>query len=211
MHCGVFGGIFDELEVCRLLPSPASTRRDNVPPLMGRIHPLTGDLQQGALPVAWASDDVDIYRTNVHSNVPAEKHLSFCDSTQAALSFPFPSTPFFNDSNGHLKRNAEANGTTEASSQNAHTSVIVVGAGPVGLLTALRLAEAGISVTMLEALPTIEKSPRAMAYQPVAVKELDRAGVLDAVRKIGGNGTKVCWTKTSNGEVIAQLETRTSI
>jgi 2-polyprenyl-6-methoxyphenol hydroxylase-like FAD-dependent oxidoreductase len=85
-------------------------------------------------------------------------------------------------------------------------SIIVVGAGPVGLLTTLRLAKVGIPVTVLEALPAIEESPRAMAYQPVAVKELDRAGILEDVRKIGGNGKCICWRKTSNGEVIAKLE-----
>lgn len=85
-------------------------------------------------------------------------------------------------------------------------SVTVVGAGPVGLLTTLRLAKAGVPVTVLESLPAVEKSPRAMAYQPVAVKELDRAGILEDVRKIGGSGECVCWRKTSNGEVIAKLE-----
>jgi len=61
-------------------------------------------------------------------------------------------------------------------------------------------------VTILEALPAVENSPRAMAYQPVAVKELDRAGVLEDARKIGGQGRKVCWRKTGTGEVVAELE-----
>lgn len=85
-------------------------------------------------------------------------------------------------------------------------SVIVVGAGPVGLLASLRLAQAGMAVTVLEALPAVEESPRAMAYQPVAVKELDRAGVLEDVRKVGGRGQHICWRKTKNGEVIAELQ-----
>lgn len=85
-------------------------------------------------------------------------------------------------------------------------SVIVVGAGPVGLLTSLRLAQEGIHITILEALPAVEESPRAMAYQPVAVKELDRAGILADVRKIGGHGRCVCWRRTATGEVIAKLE-----
>lgn len=95
---------------------------------------------------------------------------------------------------------------TVSSNPERPTDVIVVGAGPVGLLTALRLAQAGIAVTILEALPAVENSPRAMAYQPVAVKELDRAGVLQDARKIGGQGRKVCWRKTGTGEVVAELE-----
>ena len=85
-------------------------------------------------------------------------------------------------------------------------NVIVVGAGPVGLLTALRIARAGIPVTVLEALDKIIDSPRAMAYQPVAVKEIDRAGILDDVRKIGGKSSKVCWRRTADSTVIADLE-----
>lgn len=85
-------------------------------------------------------------------------------------------------------------------------NVIVVGAGPVGLLTALRIAQAGIPVTVLEALDKIIDSPRAMAYQPVAVKEIDRAGILEDVRKIGGRSTKVCWRRTSDNKVIADIE-----
>lgn len=84
-------------------------------------------------------------------------------------------------------------------------SVIVVGAGPVGLLVALRLAMEGVPTTVLEALPAIEQSPRAMVYQPVAVKELDRAGILGELRKIGGIGKRICWRKTSNKEVIVEL------
>jgi len=94
--------------------------------------------------------------------------------------------------------------------ETKQASVIVVGAGPVGLLCALRLAKAGsINVTILEAAAAIDQSPRAAAYQPVSVKELDRAGILDDCRKVGTFGTKVCWRKL-DGEVIAQLERNVS-
>ena len=88
----------------------------------------------------------------------------------------------------------------------AEHPVIVAGAGPVSLLVALRLAKEQIPVTILEALPAIKASPRAMVYQPVAVRELERAGVLDDLRKISTQGRKICWRKTHNGEVIAELE-----
>ena len=89
-------------------------------------------------------------------------------------------------------------------------SVIVVGAGPVGLLTTLRLARAGIKTTCVEALDAIDNSPRAMAYHPIAVKELDRAGVLGDVRKIGSAGRGICWRQTKTGEVIANLKRETN-
>jgi 2-polyprenyl-6-methoxyphenol hydroxylase-like FAD-dependent oxidoreductase len=54
-------------------------------------------------------------------------------------------------------------------------------------------------------LPAVENSPRAAVYMPVAVRELDRAGILGDCRKIGFSGTKLTWRKIT-GEVIASLE-----
>lgn len=89
----------------------------------------------------------------------------------------------------------------------ASLSVIVVGAGPVGLLTTLRLAQAGIKTTCIEALKAIDDSPRAMAYHPVATKELERADVLEDIRRRkGSSGRRICWRQTRTGEVIATLE-----
>ncbi|KAK3056016.1 hypothetical protein LTR09_003252 [Extremus antarcticus] len=85
-------------------------------------------------------------------------------------------------------------------------SVLIVGAGPVGLLTTLRLAQADIRVKCVEALAAIDASPRAMAYHPIAVKELDRAGVLDDCRRIGSAGTGLCWRSTRTKEVIAEID-----
>jgi 2-polyprenyl-6-methoxyphenol hydroxylase-like FAD-dependent oxidoreductase len=62
-------------------------------------------------------------------------------------------------------------------------------------LTALLLTNAHIPTLVLEALPAIEYSPRAAVYQPVAVKELDRAGILDKCRSIGFSGSEIVWRK----------------
>lgn len=43
------------------------------------------------------------------------------------------------------------------------TPVAVVGAGPIGLFTALVLAKAGIKVTVFESGSGIDQSPRAVA------------------------------------------------
>ena len=63
--------------------------------------------------------------------------------------------------------------------------ILVVGAGPVGLLTTLLIAKAGINAILIDALPDIDDSPRAMAYGPPAVVELERAGIAADARKIG--------------------------
>lgn len=85
-------------------------------------------------------------------------------------------------------------------------SVLIVGAGPVGLITALRLAQADIQVICLEAEVSIVRSPRAMVYHPVVTKEFERLGILADVRERGSRSESVCWKVSKTGEIIAKLE-----
>lgn len=86
------------------------------------------------------------------------------------------------------------------------TTVTVSGAGPVGLLTTLRFAGVEISLTYIDAHPSIDASPRAMAYLPIAVQELDRAGVLQDCRRPESSGHAICWRKTKGREIVAHIE-----
>ena len=81
------------------------------------------------------------------------------------------------------------------------SKVIVVGAGPVGLLTSVRLAREGIPVTLLEAQSCIEILPRAAAYFPPVNAELDRAGVLQDCLEIGSKTMEFRWRNLA-GEVF---------
>jgi len=63
--------------------------------------------------------------------------------------------------------------------------VIVCGAGPVGLIAALKLAKAGVPVTVLDAGADIVQEPRAVVYHAPVVRELDKLGLLPDLRKIG--------------------------
>lgn len=63
--------------------------------------------------------------------------------------------------------------------------VLIVGAGPVGLIIALNLAKQGIKTILLEAFDQVIQSPRAMAYGPAGVYELERSGVADECRELG--------------------------
>lgn len=82
--------------------------------------------------------------------------------------------------------------------------VIVVGAGPAGLILALLLGRAGIPVQVLDASDTLDSSPRATHYSAPAVHELRRAGILEDVRKQGFIPTGVTWRKL-NGDAITGL------
>lgn len=61
--------------------------------------------------------------------------------------------------------------------------VVVVGGGPVGLLTALKLGRAGVRVIVLESEAGVSPSPRAVAYMPPTVAAMDRFGLLEDIRK----------------------------
>ena len=49
-------------------------------------------------------------------------------------------------------------------------TVLVAGAGPVGLLTALMLARNGITVEVVEPRDKVNDAPRGLAYGPPAVQ-----------------------------------------
>jgi 2-polyprenyl-6-methoxyphenol hydroxylase-like FAD-dependent oxidoreductase len=64
-------------------------------------------------------------------------------------------------------------------------TVLVSGAGPVGLVTALGLARAGITVVVVESEPTIRDEPRAAVYHSPVVERFDRLGLLEDLKQIG--------------------------
>jgi 2-polyprenyl-6-methoxyphenol hydroxylase-like FAD-dependent oxidoreductase len=84
------------------------------------------------------------------------------------------------------------------------SNVVVVGAGPSGILLSILLAKHGIKVDLLEATETIDEQPRAAHYAPPAVYELRRAGVIDEVIERGFKPASGCWRK-ANGEVIVGM------
>lgn len=64
-----------------------------------------------------------------------------------------------------------------------NADIIIVGAGPVGLLLALKLGLQGISTIVIEKHKGILKAPRAIAYMPVVNKQLKKIGLLEPIMK----------------------------
>lgn len=63
--------------------------------------------------------------------------------------------------------------------------VLIVGAGPTGLFTALALAQGGVRVTLIEGEADISDSPRAMVYFPVTMAAFEAMGVLEDLDRQG--------------------------
>ena len=85
--------------------------------------------------------------------------------------------------------------------------MIIVGSGPVGLLSALRLGQAGISTLVLEAHRTLLPTTRAMVYMPVIILVLHELGILDVVlRNAFLNGEGATWREL-NGNTLGHPAT----
>lgn len=82
------------------------------------------------------------------------------------------------------------------------TDVIVVGAGPVGILNALGLANQGHSVRVLEQEPAIVQSPRAMVYHWSVLDGLEKLGILDEAKRAGFIKQDYSYLIYSTGEKI---------
>ncbi|KAI6752559.1 hypothetical protein HG530_013928 [Fusarium avenaceum] len=85
-------------------------------------------------------------------------------------------------------------------------TVAVIGAGPVGLFTALLLAQAEIKVTVIEAGPRLNQSPRAVGYFKATLDEFKKAGILQDVIDAGEINKDGCDWRAPSGEVLAAVD-----
>ena len=63
--------------------------------------------------------------------------------------------------------------------------VIVAGAGPVGLITALKLARSGVRVLVTDKRASVETAPRAAGYQWPSPRIFEDVGILEDVLELG--------------------------
>jgi 2-polyprenyl-6-methoxyphenol hydroxylase-like FAD-dependent oxidoreductase len=71
---------------------------------------------------------------------------------------------------------------------NPGRKILIVGAGPTGLITAFGLARAGAQVTVIDREADVVASPRATVYLPSTLKVLDELGLLAQALRLGQIG-----------------------
>ncbi|GGG26674.1 hypothetical protein GCM10007304_45590 [Rhodococcoides trifolii] len=81
--------------------------------------------------------------------------------------------------------------------------VIVAGAGPTGLLTALGLAQQGISVSVVERAPALQDTPRAIVYHWSTLDGLARLGLLEQATAAGFLKQDYAYRVRDTGEIIS--------
>lgn len=78
--------------------------------------------------------------------------------------------------------------------------VVVIGGGPTGFVTALGLAQAGVSVCLIEAEAGINDSPRACVYHWSMLDGLERLGIREEAERIGYTKDDYLWLVKKTGE-----------
>lgn len=82
------------------------------------------------------------------------------------------------------------------------TKVLIVGAGPVGALTAFRLAEMGIDVVLIEAAPDCPEDMRASTFHPPSLDMMEELGILDELLAQGLKAPIYQYRNRRSGNVI---------
>ena len=87
--------------------------------------------------------------------------------------------------------------------QTKKTQVVIAGAGPVGSVAAIRLAQQGVDVTLLEAGPDCAQDLRASTFHPPTLEMLESIDVTDALIDEGLKAPVFQYRDRSDGEVYA--------
>ncbi|HEX3503049.1 MAG TPA: FAD-dependent monooxygenase [Xanthobacteraceae bacterium] len=91
----------------------------------------------------------------------------------------------------------------------ANKSVVVVGAGPVGLCLALALAQSEIAVTLVEAMSDesfLDQVPRAGSNHPSTLEYFDKIGLYERMLPRGIVAPKFQYWDRQDGSVIAEFD-----
>ncbi len=86
--------------------------------------------------------------------------------------------------------------------------IIIIGAGPIGLATAVGLVQKGVKVTIIEKAKELSNYPKASTLHPPTMEILNEWGLLEQVKEIGKVIHKVQFWNRLKGNMIAQFDYR---
>ncbi|TDD58810.1 FAD-binding monooxygenase [Kribbella antibiotica] len=86
------------------------------------------------------------------------------------------------------------------------TRVVIVGAGPVGMVCALALNRLGVPVTVLESEPAPVQDQRAATIHPSTLEMLDELGVTEKIRPHSLPSATYRFHDRPTGEVVAEFD-----
>jgi 3-(3-hydroxy-phenyl)propionate hydroxylase len=89
---------------------------------------------------------------------------------------------------------------------NETTRVLVVGAGPVGMVCALALNRRGIPVTVLESEPAPVQDQRAATIHPSTLEMLDDLGITEKIRPHSLLSSTYRFHDRPTGQVVAEFD-----
>jgi 3-(3-hydroxy-phenyl)propionate hydroxylase len=92
------------------------------------------------------------------------------------------------------------------SKQDTKERVVIVGAGPVGMVCALALNRAGVPVTVFEQEPAPVEDQRAATIHPPTLEMLDALGVTEKILPLGMVSTTYRFHDRVNRAVIAEFD-----
>src|SRR2546427_9265316 len=90
--------------------------------------------------------------------------------------------------------------------QGCANHVMIVGAGPVGMVCALGLNRAGIKVTVLEQEPAPVEDQRAASLHPPTLEMLDGLGLLKEIQPRGLVSPVYHIRDRVSGELVAEFD-----
>jgi 3-(3-hydroxy-phenyl)propionate hydroxylase len=83
--------------------------------------------------------------------------------------------------------------------------IIIAGAGPVGVVTALALARQGLEVRLFEAEPRVDHSPRAATTHAATLEMLERLDLVEEMTQRGLIEPRFRVWDRASGEIIAEF------
>jgi 3-(3-hydroxy-phenyl)propionate hydroxylase len=89
--------------------------------------------------------------------------------------------------------------------ENTPERILIAGAGPVGLISALRLSQGGIPVTLFEKEDRLLDDPRAATTHPATLEMLDEIGIAEEAERQGLVCEEFYFWDRPKGEIVAKF------